>query len=121
MVFLWTIKDLYFSHLFQSYYESIDASAAASAKKETSWWFFESVYGVTLNKLNQNFQPQTVIKFVLQSYWFPMIISKYYKFSYRELKDDMILSFSCYKAIHHKDMAEKVIIPVELRGLKKEK
>ncbi len=129
-------KDLFFSPSISSYYESIDTSAAASAqKKKQAGDFFESsfTYGVTLNKLNQNFQPSDGYKSsFFQS--IPMISDDYtlentYKFStYHELKDDMILSFNLFtKAVNtlsNKDvrLSKRVVIPGRrLRGFEKGK
>tara|TARA_Y100000590_G_scaffold460941_1_gene621414 strand:- start:1659 stop:3890 length:2232 start_codon:yes stop_codon:yes gene_type:complete len=130
------LKDLYFSPSVSSYYESIDTSSAASAqKKKQAGDFFESSfsYGVTLNKLNQNFQPSDGYKSsFFQS--IPMISDDYtlenvYKFStYHELKDDMILSFNLFtKAVNtlsNKDvrLSKRVVIPGRrLRGFEKGK
>ena len=53
-------EDLYFSPSFSTYYETLDTSSKASAaKKKQDGSYLESLfsYGLTLNKLNQNFQP----------------------------------------------------------------
>tara|TARA_Y100000590_G_scaffold102995_1_gene117120 strand:+ start:10110 stop:12356 length:2247 start_codon:yes stop_codon:yes gene_type:complete len=54
------LDDLYFSPKISTYYETIDTSANASAnKKKQEGNYFETLfsYGLTVNKLNQNFQP----------------------------------------------------------------
>ena len=130
------LKDLYFSPSISNYYESIDTSAAASAqKKKQAGDFFESSfsYGLTLNKLNQNFQPTDGFRSsFFQS--IPMISDDYtlenvYKLStYHELKEDMILSFNLFtKAVNtlsNKDvrLSKRVTIPSRrLRGFEKGK
>ena len=129
-------KDLYFSPSISNYYESIDTSAAASAqKKKQAGDFFESSfsYGLTLNKLNQNFQPTDGFRSsFFQS--IPIVSDDYtlenvYKLStYHELKEDMILSFNLFtKAVNtlsNKDvrLSKRVTIPSRrLRGFEKGK
>ena len=54
--------DVYFSPSFSNYFESLKTSSAASdAKKKQKGDYFDSSfnYGLTLNKLNQNFQPSS--------------------------------------------------------------
>ena len=130
------LKDLYFSPSISNYYESIDTSAAASAqKKKQAGDFFESSfsYGLTLNKLNQNFQPTDGFRSsFFQS--IPIVSDDYtlenvYKLStYHELKEDMILSFNLFtKAVNtlsNKDvrLSKRVTIPSRrLRGFEKGK
>ena len=53
-------ENLYFSPSFSTYYETLDTSSKASAaKKKQDGSYLDSrfSYGLTLNKLNQNFQP----------------------------------------------------------------
>ncbi len=53
-------RDIYFSPSISSYYENLKTSSKASQlKKKQEGNYFEGqfLYGVTLNKLNQNFQP----------------------------------------------------------------
>ena len=53
-------KILFFSPSFSTYYETLDTSSKASAaKKKQDGNYLDSrfSYGLTLNKLNQNFQP----------------------------------------------------------------
>ena len=53
-------EDLYFSPSFSNYFETLKTSSLASdAKKKQKGDYFDSTfnYGLTLNKLNQNFQP----------------------------------------------------------------
>ena len=54
------LDDLYVSPKISTYYETIDTSVNASAnKKKQEGHYFETLfsYGLTVNKLNQNFQP----------------------------------------------------------------
>ena len=53
-------RDVYFSPSFSNYHESLKTSSSASStKKKQEGTYFDSVfnYRLTLNKLNQNFQP----------------------------------------------------------------
>lgn len=53
-------RDIYFSPSFSNYYESLKTSSVASSskkKQEGSYFDSEFNYGLSLNKLNQNFQP----------------------------------------------------------------
>ena len=53
-------ENLYFSPSFSTYYETLDTSSKASAakkKQDGSYLDAKFSYGLTLNKLNQNFQP----------------------------------------------------------------
>jgi len=53
-------ENIYFSPSFSTYYETLDTSSKASAaKKKQDGSYLDSrfSYGLTLNKLNQNFQP----------------------------------------------------------------
>ena len=53
-------ENLYFSPSFSTYYETLDTSSKASAakkKQDGSYLDSKFSYGLTLNKLNQNFQP----------------------------------------------------------------
>ena len=53
-------ENIYFSPSFSTYYETLDTSSKASAaKKKQDGTYLDSrfSYGLTLNKLNQNFQP----------------------------------------------------------------
>ena len=53
-------ENLYFSPSFSTYYETLDTSSKASAakkKQDGSYLDVKFSYGLTLNKLNQNFQP----------------------------------------------------------------
>jgi Outer membrane protein/protective antigen OMA87 len=53
-------RDIYFSPSISTYYENLKTSSKASAlKKKQEGNYFEGqfLYGLTLNKLNQNFQP----------------------------------------------------------------
>ena len=53
-------KDIYFSPSISNYYETLETSSSASAakkKQEGSYLDSQFNYGLTLNKLNQNFQP----------------------------------------------------------------
>ena len=59
------LKDIYFSPALSNYYETLETSSAASAaKKKQEGSYFESQfkYGLTMNKLNQNFQPSEGFK-----------------------------------------------------------
>jgi len=54
--------DIYFSPSFNNYFETLKTSSTASdAKKKQKGDYFDSSfsYGLTLNKLNQNFQPSS--------------------------------------------------------------
>ena len=53
-------RDVYFSPSFSNYYEKLKTSSTASStkkKQEGSYFDSEFSYGLTLNKLNQRFQP----------------------------------------------------------------
>ena len=53
-------ENLYFSPSFSTYFETLDTSSKASAakkKQDGSYLDLRFSYGITLNKLNQNFQP----------------------------------------------------------------
>ena len=53
-------ENLYFSPSFSTYFETLDTSSKASAakkKQDGSYLDLKFSYGLTLNKLNQNFQP----------------------------------------------------------------
>jgi len=53
-------ENLYFSPSFSTYFETLDTSSKASAakkKQDGSYLDVKFSYGLTLNKLNQNFQP----------------------------------------------------------------
>tara|TARA_Y100000590_G_scaffold469660_1_gene658935 strand:+ start:86 stop:2323 length:2238 start_codon:yes stop_codon:yes gene_type:complete len=55
-------EDIFFSPSFSNYFESLKTSSTASdAKKKQKGDYFDSnfSYGLTLNKLNQNFQPSS--------------------------------------------------------------
>ncbi len=58
-------EDIFFSPSFSNYFESLKTSSSASdAKKKQKGEYFDSNfnYGLTLNKLNQNFQPSSGFK-----------------------------------------------------------
>jgi outer membrane protein insertion porin family len=95
-------KDIYFSPSISAYYEKLDTSSKASAsRKKQEGSFFESEfnYGLTLNKLNQNFQPTEGYK---SSFYqtLPLIsddtaLANSFDFSkYFQIKEEMIFSVS---------------------------
>ena len=95
-------KDIYFSPEISNYYEKLDTSSKASAsrkKQEGSFFESEFSYGLTLNKLNQNFQPTDGYK---SSFYqtLPLIsddtaLVNSFDFSkYFQIKEEMIFSVS---------------------------
>ena len=123
-------QDIYFSPKISSYLETLDTSSIASAaKKKQEGDYFDSnfSYFLTLNKLNQNFQPSDGYKSrFFQS--LPVIaddksIINSYEFStYNKLKNESIISIILFaKAINSYDddvrVSKRIFMPArKLRG-----
>ena len=100
-------ENIYFSPALSTYYEKLETSSKASAaKRKQDGNYFETLfnYGLTLNKLNQNFQPSEGYKSsFLQTV--PLIsddltLQNTYKFEqYFKLVDDMVFSYSFFGKI----------------------
>ena len=123
-------QDIFFSPSISTYFESLDTSADASAaKKKQEGDYFDTnfSYSLTLNKLNQNFQPSDGYKSsFFQS--FPIladdksIINSYEYSTYNKLGNDSVISFIFFtKAINSLDddvrVSKRIFIPSrKLRG-----
>ena len=123
-------QDIYFSPKISTYLETLDTSSIASAaKKKQEGDYFDSnfSYFLTLNKLNQNFQPSDGYKSrFFQS--LPVIaddksIINSYEFStYNKLKNESIISIILFaKAINSYDddvrVSKRIFMPArKLRG-----
>ena len=123
--------DLYFSPDISTYYEKIDTSSNASAnKKKQEGDYFETLftYGLTLNKLDQNFRPtdgyKTTFKQSLPIYATDDITFENSIFSERHFtySEDLVLSIDFFaKAVNSIDedvrISKRVFIPSRrLRG-----
>ena len=97
-------KDVYFSPEISNYYESLTTSSSASAsKKKQKGNYIDSYfsYGLTLNKLNQNFQPSEGYKSAfyqsLPIYSEDLSIVNSYQFSkFHSLQNDVVFSYSLF-------------------------
>ena len=129
-------KDVYFSPTISTYYESLETSSKASAaKKKQEGDYFETQfrYGLTLNRLNQNFQPtegsRTSFYQTIPLYTDDNTLENMFKFSkYYSLKDEMIFSLKFYtKAVNSLTgddvrVTKRVFIPSrQLRGFERGK
>ncbi len=94
-------EDIYFSPTLSNYFETLKTSSTAStAKKKQKGDYFDSnfKYGLTLNKLNQNFQPSSGFKSAFYQ-TLPIlsddvsIINKYDFVKYYSPNENAILSF----------------------------
>ena len=123
--------DLYFSPEISSYYEKIDTSSKASAnKRKQEGDYFETLftYGLTVNKLDQNFKPtdgyKTTFKQSLPIYATDDVTFENALFSERHFtySDDLVLSINFFaKAVNSIDedvrVSKRVFIPARrLRG-----
>ena len=128
-------QDVYFNPTISSYFESLDTSPKASAtKKKQQGDYFDTnfSYRLTLNKLNQNFQPTDGYR---SSFYqvLPLIadddsILNSYEFSkYTKLGDSSVLSFIFFaRAINSIDgdvrVSKRIFLPSrKLRGFAKGK
>ena len=124
-------NDFYFSPEISTYYEKIDTSSKASDnKKKQEGDYFETLftYGLTVNKLNQNFKPsdgyKTTFKQTLPIYATDDITFENSLFSERHFTyaDDLVLSINFFvKAVNSIDedvrVSKRVFIPSRrLRG-----
>ncbi len=123
-------QDLYFNIDISNYYERLETSDAASAiKKKQEGDYFENLisYGITLNKLDQNFQPTdgylTTFNQTLPIYSDDTTIENTLKMSnYHSVNDSLILSAKLYlKSVNSLDdnvrVSKRVYIPSKrLRG-----
>ena len=124
-------ENIFFSPSISASYEDLETSAdASSAKKKQEGTYLDSAfsYGLTLNKLNQNFQPTD--GYTSSFYQTLPILSKdhslenTYKYAkYHSLENDVILSFKFYaKAVNSitgedSRITKRVFIPSRrLRG-----
>ena len=93
-------KDIFFSPSISTYFESLETSSKASAtKKKQEGDYFDTnfTYSLTLNKLNQNFQPSDGFK---SSFYqsLPLladdqsILNSYEYSTYTKLENDSVLS-----------------------------
>ena len=129
-------KDVYFTPTISTYYESLETSSKASAaKKKQEGDYFETQfrYGLTLNRLNQNFQPtegsRTSFYQTIPLYTDDNTLENMFKFSkYYSLKDEMIFSLKFYtKAVNSLTgddvrVTKRVFIPSrQLRGFERGK
>ena len=123
-------QDIFFSPIISTYYETLDTSSKASAaKKKQEGSYFDSnfEYSLSLNKLNQNFQPTDGYKSTFRQS-LPIVaddktITNTYEYSkYKKLGNDTVLSFLVLmKAANSIDddvrVSKRVFIPSrKLRG-----
>ena len=122
--------DLFVNVDISNYYERLETSDAASAiKKKQEGDYFENLlsYGITLNKLDQNFQPtdgyMTIFNQTLPIYSDDSTIENTFKASkYHSINDGLILSAKLYlKAVNSFDddvrVSKRIYIPsTRLRG-----
>ena len=124
-------KDVYFSPEISNYYESLTTSSTASAskiKQEGDYIDSYFSYGLTLNRLNQNFQPSDGYKSSfyqsLPIYSEDLSIENSYQFSkYHSFENDMVFSYLLFsKAVNALSgddvrVSKRVFIPTKkLRG-----
>ena len=102
-------EDVFFAPSIKTFYESVKTSSTASSsmkKQEGSYFETEFTYGLTLNRLDQNFQPtegfRSSFTQTLPLYTNDNAIENSYRFSkYFSMKDEMIFSFKIYtKAVN---------------------
>ena len=123
--------DFYFSPDISTYYETIDTSSKASASKQKQEGdYFETLftYGLTVNKLDQNFKPtdgykttfkQTLPIYATDDITFENSLLSERHFSYA---DDLVLSINFFaKAVNSIDedvrVSKRIFIPARrLRG-----
>ena len=123
-------EDVYFSPNFSAFYENLTTSSIASAskkKQEGEYYDTNFSYGLTLNKLNQQFQPSSGFKSKF-SQSLPLIaddksVYNSYEFSkYTKIGDESILSFIFFaQSINSLDgdvrVSKRIFIPSrKLRG-----
>ncbi len=124
-------EDLYFSPQISTYYEDVETSAKASAakkKQEGDYFDSEFTYGLTLNRLNQNYQPTSGFKskFIqtLPMYSEDWTVRNSYEFSkYLSTNNDTVFAFNFFvkavNALSSDDVriTKRVFIPgKKLRG-----
>ena len=123
-------RNIFFSPEISSYYESLKTSSKASnnkKKQEGDYFDTEFSYSLSLNKLNQNFQPtdgyRSTFKQKLPLYADDKSISNTYEFAnYNQLGNDTVLSFKILlQAVNSIDndvrISKRVFIPASrLRG-----
>ncbi len=122
--------DVYFSPEISAFYENLDTSSTASAskkKQEGTYYDTNFSYGLSLNKLNQNFQPSDGFRSTFNQ-TLPLIaddqsIKNSYEFAkYTKIGDESVLSFIFFaQAINNIDgdvrVSKRVFIPSrKLRG-----
>ena len=102
-------KDIYFSPEISNYYESLTTSSTASeTKKKQEGSYIDSYfsYGLSLNRLNQNFQPSDGYKSSfyqsLPLYSEDLTVENSYQFSkYHSTENNMVFSYLLYtKAVN---------------------
>lgn len=123
-------EDVYFSPNFSAFYENLTTSSIASTskkKQEGEYYDTNFSYGLTLNKLNQQFQPSSGFKSKF-SQSLPLIaddksVYNSYEFSkYTKIGDESILSFIFFaQSINSLDgdvrVSKRIFIPSrKLRG-----
>ena len=124
-------RDVYFSPSFSNYYESLKTSSKASSTKKTqegNYFDSEFSYGLSLNKLNQKFQPTDGYK---SSFYqtIPVVSEDYaldtsYEYSkYISPNDSLILNISIFaraiNSLNDKNVrvSKRVFVPgKKLRG-----
>ena len=99
--------DIYFNPSISTFYEDLETSStASSAKKKQAGTYLDAsfTYGLTLNKLNQNFQPTD--GYTSSFYQTLPLLSKDYSIEntynyskYHSLENDMVLSFKFYAKV----------------------
>ena len=123
-------EDLFFNIDISNYYEKLETSSLASSiKKKQEGDYFENLisYGITLNKLDQNFQPTdgylTKFSQTLPIYSDDATIENSFSLSnYHSISDNLILSGKLYfKAVNSLNddvrVSKRVYIPsTRLRG-----
>ena len=123
-------KNVYFRPEISTFYESLTTSSKASKnKKKQEGDYFDTVfsYSLSLNKLNQNFQPTSGFKSTffqsLPLYADDKSITNSYEFlKYKKLNNDTVLSFSLFaEAVNSIEddvrISKRIFIPsTKLRG-----
>ena len=123
-------KNVYFRPEISTFYESLTTSSKASKnKKKQEGDYFDTVfsYSLSLNKLNQNFQPTSGFKCTffqsLPLYADDKSITNSYEFlKYKKLNNDTVLSFSLFaEAVNSIEddvrISKRIFIPsTKLRG-----